>query len=294
MRKLLISILIIALCVGICGCTTDKDQQQIVATTLPVFELATKICQGTDLTISKLINENISCLHDYTLQTKHLRMLESANLILSTGLKTDIFLSDVLQNDARIVDTSANVPLLHSAEASKHTHNEHCHNNEFDHHIWLSPANCKLMAENIYNALCDHYPQHTSKLTENFNGLIEDLTNLQNYGNQVLASLSSRDLITFHDGFAYFADAFNLNILKAIEEESGAEASAAELIDIIATITEHNVVAIFTETNSSSSAAGIISAETGVSCYTLDMAMAGDSWFAAMYHNIDTIKEALE
>ena len=43
----------------------------------------------------------------------------------------------------------------------------------------------------------------------------------------------------------------------------------------------------------STSAAGVISRETGVAVYSLDMAMAGDSYFDAMYRNIDTIKEAL-
>ena len=51
--------------------------------------------------------------------------------------------------------------------------------------------------------------------------------------------------------------------------------------------------AIFIETNGSVSAAEVISRETGVPIYTLDMAMGGDSYFDAMYHNIDTIKEAL-
>ena len=32
---------------------------------------------------------------------------------------------------------------------------------------------------------------------------------------------------------------------------------------------------------------------TGVTVYSLDMAMAGDSYFDAMYRNIDTVKEAL-
>ena len=50
---------------------------------------------------------------------------------------------------------------------------------------------------------------------------------------------------------------------------------------------------IFTERNGSTSAAGVISRETGVTVYSLDMAMAGDSYFDAMYRNIDTIKEAL-
>ena len=78
------------------------------------------------------------------------------------------------------------------------------------------------------------------------------------------------------------------------ESESGSEASASELKSLITTVREHDLPAIFTEANGSVSAAGIISAETGAKIFALDMAMAGDSYFDAMYHNIDTLKEALE
>ena len=39
---------------------------------------------------------------------------------------------------------------------------------------------------------------------------------------------------------------------------------------------------------------GIIANETGAKIYTLDMAMASGSYFDAMHHNIQIIKEALE
>ena len=55
----------------------------------------------------------------------------------------------------------------------------------------------------------------------------------------------------------------------------------------------HGLPAIFIETNSSCSAAEVFARETGAGLYTLDMAMSGSSYFEAMYHNIDTIKEAL-
>jgi zinc transport system substrate-binding protein len=99
-------------------------------------------------------------------------------------------------------------------------------------------------------------------------------------------------MITFHDGFAYFAHAFDLTILEAVEEESGSEASAQELKHLIGLVDEHRLPAIFTEINGSVSAADIIAAETGVGIFPLDMAMTGDDYFKAMYHNIDTLKEA--
>ena len=114
------------------------------------------------------------------------------------------------------------------------------------------------------------------------------------YGQRALEELSCRELITFHDGFAYLADCYGLEIIRAVEEESGSEASAAELIELIEEVEHHALPAIFTETNGSVSAAGIIARETGAETYALDMAMGGDSYFEAMLCNIDTLKEALE
>lgn len=293
MKKLLIYILICTLCLGICGCTDHQEDQPVVATTLPVYEFAARICQDTGIAVSRLITENISCLHDYTLQTKHMRMLEAASLILSTGPEIDIFLNDVLSNDSRIIDTSSGAALLHSASIANHEHSDHCHSGEYDHHIWLSPANGQIMAKNIYNAMCENYPQYKVAFERNFRALINDLAALENYGNQTLGSLLNRKLITFHDGFTYLADAFNLQILKAIEEESGSEASANELIELIQLIKSQNIQSIFIERNGSAAAAQIIAAETNVTVFSLDMAMSGDSYFDAMYNNINTLKEAL-
>jgi zinc transport system substrate-binding protein len=150
------------------------------------------------------------------------------------------------------------------------------------------------MAQNIFAGLCAQYPRHTTTFQANLNTLLADLDTLQQYGESQLASLSCQELITFHDGFGYLAEAFDLHILEAIEEESGSEASAAELKHLITEVREHNLPAVFTEINGSVSAADIIAAETGVRIFPLDMAMSGDSYFSAMYHNIDTLKEALE
>ena len=124
--------------------------------------------------------------------------------------------------------------------------------------------------------------------------MLGKLDALQAYGESELSNIKCRKLITFHDGFSYFAESFDLHIVKAVEEESGSEASAKELIELIDLVKTNQLPAIFTESNGSTSAADIIAKETGVKTFALDMAMAGDSYFEAMYHNIDTVKEALE
>ncbi len=275
------------------GCSPQEAYAPIAATTLPVYEFTTRLCQGTDLGVARLVNESVSCLHDYSLNVKQVKLAEKAELIVLSGAGLEDFMADLL-TDKNTLDASQGIELLESCHEHDHEHDHDHDHSALDSHIWLSPGNALLMAGNIYHGLCQTYPQHTDQFQANFDTLQREILALQAYGQQTLSGFAGAEIITFHDGFSYFAQCYDLHILRSIEEESGAEASAAELIDIIHTVQEHDVRAIFTETNGSNSAAQIISTETGAGIFTLDMAMAGDSWFDAMYHNIDTMKEALE
>ena len=150
------------------------------------------------------------------------------------------------------------------------------------------------MVQNICNGLIDKYPVFTEQFNTNLEILLEKLDGLQTYGNTQLKNLSTRELITFHDGFSYFAHSFDLHILEAVEEESGSEASAKELKHLIGLVQDHQLAAIFTERNGSESAANVIARETGIPVFQLDMAMSSNDYFESMYYNINTIKEALE
>lgn len=272
------------------GCAPQEKPAQIAATTLPVYEFTSMLCSGTGITVTRLVTENVSCLHDYSLNVRQVRAAEAAELIVISGAGLEDFMADLLSGK-ETVDSSKGIELLSCEQEHDH---DHAHHHEADAHIWLDPENAKIMAQNICAGLCAKYPSHAATFTANLEDLLAKLDVLAQYGQQQLSSLSCRDLVTFHDGFGYLAHAYGLHILQAIEEESGSEASAAELKQLITEVREHRLPAIFTEANGSVSAAGIISRETGAKVFALDMAMSGDSYFDAMYHNINTIKEALE
>lgn len=288
MKKLLFLILCVGLILSCTACTARKENAQIVATTLPVYEFTVALCEGTDLSVTRLITEEVSCLHDYSLQTKQMRAIEGAELIVLSGGGLEEFLEDALSSGHTSVDASQNIS-LHCGD----DHHHEGHHHEHDPHIWLSPENAKHMVENICLGLTKQYPQYRDIFESNQAALLEKLDKLQLYGQQQLEDLSYRELITFHDGFSYLAESFDLHILHAIEEEAGSEASAAELIELINLVRQHKLPAIFTERSGSTSAASVIARETGIKQFTLDMAMAGNSYFDAMKHNIDTLKEAL-
>ena len=291
--KKIIAILLILTIIILTGCG-QTENFEIVATTLPVYEFTSLLCTGTDLSVGRLVTESISCLHDYTLQVDQMRMIENANVIVISGAGLEAFLDNALEHSHMQIDASINVHIHENANNHDHDlHDNHSHEHDSDPHIWLSPENAKIMAVNIASGLTELYPQHKKAFQRNLDTLTKKLDTLQIYGSDQLSKLKQRELITFHDGFAYFAESFDLHILESVEEESGSEASAAEIIHLVALVNDHNLPAVFTERSGSDACAGIISKETGAKIYTLDMAMAGDSYFYALYHNIDTVKEAL-
>ena len=276
----------------LCGCAVQTESAQIAATTLPVWEFSSRLCAGTPISVTRLVTEQVSCLHDYSLNVRQVKAAEAAETIVISGAGLEDFLDDLLVK-ASVIDASEGIDLLCGEEHEEEQHHEEGHHHEEDPHIWLAPENAKTMARNICDGLSIRYPQYAPNFEANLSQLLNELTVLQQYGEDTLSQLKCRDLITFHDGFSYFAEAFDLNIVKAVEEESGSEASAQELIELINLVENKSLPAIFTESSGSTSAAGVISRETGRGLYTLDMAMSGDSYFDAMYHNIDTIREAL-
>ena len=228
-----------------------------------------------------------------------MRILEESDVCVISGAGLEDFLNDALRITPEIIDSSKGLDLLKSGE-NHHDHEEHehirahHHHHEYDPHIWLSPLKAIEMSKNIAESLTIKYPEYATTFQNNLVKLIDDLEDLYNYGQENLKNLKSREIITFHDGFSYFADCFDLTILRAVEEEAGSEASAAAIIDLIEEVNYHHIPAVFVEKNGGDAAAKIIASETGVKLYTLDMAMSADSYFDAMYYNIDTIKEALQ
>lgn len=279
-RAFLVGLLTIFL---LTGCTATPVQSGgVSATTAPVAQFASAITQGTDVPVTQIITDSVSCLHDYSLSVRQMQALEQSDVILLSGGGLETFMGDVLNRAKTVVDCGENISLRMMEDG------------ESDPHIWLDPQNAMVMAEHIRNTLTEIYPQWADAFQANTDALLTKLQELDDYGHKTLSDLSCRKLITFHDGFGYLADAYDLELLRAVEEEAGSEASAGSLMEIIGLVQTHSLPAVFTEVNGSASAASVIEAETGVSVFTLDMAMGGRDYFEAMTHNFDTLKEALQ
>jgi len=294
-KRVIPFLLLLCLCLTLCACGTAETAQsqkttRVVATTYPVYVFTSHVIDGlSGIELELLVDQSISCLHDYSLSTADMKKVDRADVLVTSGAGLEIFLSDITASypELTVVDSSEGIELRELE-------------GEEDPHIWLNPDNAAKQTENIAAALGKYCPEMAAKMAENAAAYGEKLAALRDRITGTLAALPNRQMITFHDGFGYFADAFDLEILRAIEEESGSEASAKEISQIVALVKDNGLKAIFTEVSGSSATALAIARETGVSVGTLDMIMSGskdvgdtDGYLEAMEANANALLEAL-
>lgn len=302
MRTRIISLLpALALLGALAGCAPVEEVEtaalRVTATTYPVYLFTTAVTEGVEgVEVALMVNQPTACLHDYTLTVKDMKALDGADVVVMNGAGLEDFMAGALeQSDAAVVDCSAGIALLtqEHGEHDEHGHGHHDHGEEYDPHFWMDPGRAAQMVENIAAGLSGLDPEHAGAFEKNRAAALSALEALA-----VPAPPERGRLITFHDGFRYFADAFGLELLAAIEEEEGATASARELVELTELVGEYRLPAVFTERNGSSATAEVLARETGCKVFSLDMIMSGEGtgigpYIEAMEANVKTVWEAL-
>ena len=286
----------------------DTTVLTVAATTYPVYTLAQLVVGDLpDVRLELVIDQQTSCLHDYTLTVQNMRTLEEADVILISGAGLEDFLDDALSSlNTPVIDCSAGISLLPYQAQDGHDH-DHGHDDhddededtdETDPHIWMDPNRAVQMLDNIALGLAEVQTTYSYEdLLAQMRPGAEAISRSAKAWQDRFAALSDdqRRLITFHDGFGYLAAAFDLDLLKAIEEESGSEASAKDIREIVELVRQYDLPMIFVEENGSSATAEAIARETGVEIGTLSMMMSdnGSGYLQTMERNLRTIYEGL-
>ena len=286
-RKALLSLLLVLslLLPGCAGPEAEGPEARltVLASTYPVYLAAQAVTEGVDgVDVQRLNTGEVSCLHDYTLTVTDMKKIEKADVIALNGVELEEFMEDALAaSRAPVIDCSEGVALLESAG---HVHEEgkdgHDHGH-FDPHYWMDPDNMAQVVENLYAGLNQADPDHQEQYRENAVNAMTDVSNFGVMAREILSTALEENgvelsgLVTFHDGFRYFAQFLDVPLLASIEEEEGSEASAKEINEITALVKEYNLPVIFTEVNGSDATAQAISRETGCAVAQLTMLMDG-------------------
>ena len=169
-----------------------------------------------------------------------------------------------------------------------------------DPHAWQDVENVKLYIENIRDALAKVDPAGASDYARNASAYGRELDAIHQEIKAGFAAIpkAQRKVISSHDSFHYFGDAYDVAFLAPQGISSSAEPSARDVAGIIRQIRAEKIKAIFFENALPQQLARQIASETGVRIAgKLYADVLGDdvrSYAQMMRHNYQTILEALK
>jgi ABC-type Zn uptake system ZnuABC Zn-binding protein ZnuA len=235
--------------------------------------------------------------------------ISESQVVFENGAGLDSWVEDLVESagseEQLAVELSEGLEPL---EGGEHEHEEeHAEEDEHSHehgegnpHFWLDVQNARHYALRIQDALMEVDPEGGEEYEANAEEYLAELEELDGYIREQAQNIPEerRKLVTFHDAFPYFAEAYGFELVGVVLENPEAEPSSREVAEVVQKIEEEEVPAVFTEPQFNAGLADTIAQEAGVEVQelyadTLVEDEAGDTYEAMMRTNIDRISEAL-
>ena len=170
-------------------------------------------------------------------------------------------------------------------------------------HVWTNPPMAGDFAALLRDSLSAADPDNAATYAANYDAFVAKVDALDAAMTTASATLdaSQRQLLTYHDAYAYFAAHYGWSVIGAIQPSSFEEPTPREIADLITQVKESGVAAIFGSEVFPSNVLEQIGGETGVRYVDVlrddDLLGApGDpehSWLGLMRFNYVTMVEAL-
>ncbi|MBQ8042620.1 MAG: zinc ABC transporter substrate-binding protein [Clostridia bacterium] len=300
MIGIFIALLVITIVFAINVNEEQETKFNIVTSFYPMYIATLNITDGIDdISVKNLTSDMGGCIHDYVLSTTELVTLAKADVLVINGAGMEGFMDKVISNfsELDIIDASNGIDVIHN-ECDEEHHSHEGHNHEINTHIFVSVKNYIKQVQNICDRLVEIDSVNTDKYKQNTDAYIANLQELEQEIENTLSTINSRNIVTFHNTFDYFAKDYGLNVIGTIENEHGKNPSAGEIAELVGRIKRNNVRAIFVEPEYSVKIVDAIAKETGAKAYTLNPVTSGENkkneYINIMRENLNVLKEALK
>jgi zinc/manganese transport system substrate-binding protein len=235
------------------------------------------------------------------------RSVGQAQVLFSNGLGYESWARRLLQASnfkGRHVVVSQGVDTLKAAPSGGHGHGAHGHaHDDVDPHAWQSVGNVKRYVTNIADGLCAVDAAGCSEYRRNEQAYQAELdgldTEIRTAWEGVPADL--RKVITSHDAFAYYGQAYQVRFLAAQGASTSAQATTQGIARLVRQIKAEQVKALFVENISDPRLIEQIGRETGIkpagilySDSLSDAAGPAPDYAALMRHNTRALLAAIQ
>jgi zinc/manganese transport system substrate-binding protein len=209
---------------------------------------------GDKVEVTALVGPD-SDVHVYTPTPHDARDVGAARLLIINGLGLEGWMPRLLQasaSKAQIVTASQGiVPRQRGVDV--------------DPHAWQSVKNAMIYVRNIREALTAVDPADAAVFKANSERYQAELDALDGEVRAAIDKIPSaqRRVISTHDAFGYFADAYGIQFIAPLGVSTETEPSARDVAEIIEQVKRTQIPAVFLENFNDDRLVGRIAAETG-------------------------------
>lgn len=287
---------IAALLIG-CGNSPQSEAELNILTTSTILKDWTEALVPPDISVTSILKPGEDP-HIYEPVPRDTIAIESADFIFYNGYNLEPGLIKLIQSSSK-PDKEMSVgevvePLDYDKGGSI----------EPDPHVWGSVKNAITMVAAMKTKLIELSPDDAAVITQNATAYTQELTVLDQWVTAQIQTIPAekRQLVTTHDAFQYYAEAYGLNILGTLIGISTEEQPSAQTVKNLALqIKQAKIPKIFAETTINPALLRTVASEAGVTLSeqqlysdSLGTAESGaDSYVKMIVANTTTIVEGL-
>lgn len=292
MKKFLGVLLLIFTLSGCSNPWKKDDRLVIVSTIYPLKDIAEQI--GGNRVRSEVLIPPGSSGHTYEPKPSDVQKMVEADIVLVVGAGLDDWAKKIAEDSGvdrdKFIDVSQLVELKNFPDSSEEK-------GKVDPHYWLSPKRVQQFFPKLTEEIIKKDSANKAVYEANSNDFATDLKKIDEEIKAAVEKFSSKDIVTFHEGFGYLAADYGLNVAGTIEPVSGAEPTALQIQNIIDQIKNLQIKAVFSEPQLSSKVTETIKNDLGIEVGVLDPlgGIGGrDTYVSLMKYNLLELKRFLE
>ena len=278
-----------------------EDRLTVITTTGMIADAARQV--GGDLVdVTALMGAGIDP-HAYRQTRSDIAAMTQADLVLWHGLYLEAQMEEFFADLARTRTVVAVAEAL--PKDSLRGHDDYA--DKFDPHVWMDPDLWTLVVREVERALTEARPDAAATFAANADAHVAEIARLAAYSAASLEQVpqAARVLLTAHDAFGYFGQAYGFEVLGIQGISTESEAGLNRIAELVDLLRSDDVKAVFVE--SSVSDRNIRALIEGAAAKGHEVTIGGElfsdamgpdgtyeaTWIGMIDHNVTTIAGAL-
>ncbi|MFC5647587.1 metal ABC transporter solute-binding protein, Zn/Mn family [Paenibacillus solisilvae] len=252
-QRLFLTLLVIG-CVALVSACGNKNVSSgaegkiKVTTTVGMITDVVNQVGGEHVEVTGLMTAGVDP-HLYKASQGDIEKLDKADIIFYNGLHLEGKMVEIFEKIAKKKTTVAVSEYID--HTTLRTGAQNGMDTEYDPHIWFNVKHWMKATESIRDTLIKHDPEHAADYQKNTESYLNQLQQLNDEVAEKIRTIpeESRILVTAHDAFGYFGDAYGLKVMALQGMSTASEAGTKDVTDLRDFLVEKKIKAIFIESS---------------------------------------------